>query len=931
MDEIVGRDAELAQIEEFLSSPGLRALVLEGDPGIGKTTLWRWGLERAETLGFQVLTCAAVSSEAQLSYTGLRDLLAHTFDDAASWLPAPQRHALDVALLREEPEGAPPDRGAVAAAFLSTLQALARSHPLLVAVDDVRWLDASSVLVVAYAARRLRDEPVQFFLTARSEEPIQMPQQFERALEEQLRRMRVGPISVGALHRVFRSRLGVVFPRPTLLGLWEASGGNPFFALEIARAVDASGGRLVPGEPLPVPERLHELVEARLEGLTEIAGDVLLAAAALTRPTVALVSAAAPSDAAKQLEQAVAAAVLELDGERVRFVHPLLATGVYSAADAERRRAVHHRLAGLVEDAEERARHLALAAEAPSAEVAELLEGAARLARARGAPAAAAELAEDAARLTPEDRAEDELRRTIAAGGYYFEAGDPERARRLFGAAAQTAAPSPSRAQALWRLARAHVFAADHPAAVRLYGEALVHAGDDVEARIEAEAGLAVAMMRMLDDLPTAARHARAAAELAEAHSLRSALPELIARRALIDGLRGDPDALELATSAVELEQAAQAIGESEGDYFARSLGGASFMRGVLLQWADRLGESRTAFESARERVLELGDESSLPLLGRYVAATSWLEGDWAAAALEAEGAYEIAAQTGQISQQGVLAGVKSLVLAHLGRVDDARAAAEEASRVSAETGAMFGSLLASSALGFLELSLGSPVETDRHLAPLLERLDAAGVREPGAMRFLADEIEALILLGRLDEAETLVSRLDEQARRLDRPSALAAVGRCRGLIEMARGRHDDSLALFRSALAEHDRVSIPFERARTLLGLGTAQRRARHRRLARETLREALTIFDELGAELWANKSRSEISRIGGRAPSAGELTPAEQRVAELVAEGKTNKEVAAILVVADRTVEGALTQIYRKLEVRSRTELARKLSAPG
>jgi DNA-binding CsgD family transcriptional regulator len=198
-------------------------------------------------------------------------------------------------------------------------------------------------------------------------------------------------------------------------------------------------------------------------------------------------------------------------------------------------------------------------------------------------------------------------------------------------------------------------------------------------------------------------------------------------------------------------------------------------------------------------------------------------------------------------------------------------------------------------------------------------------------MRFVPDEIEALILLDRLDEAEALLSRLEEQALMLDRPSALATAGRCRALIAEARGRHDDSLALLRSALTEHDRVPMPFERARTLLVLGTAQRRARQRRLARETMNDALAIFDELGAELWANKARSEISRIGGRARSTRELTPTEQRIAELVAAGKTNKEVAAILVVADRTVESALTQIYRKLEVRSRTELARKLTAPS
>jgi DNA-binding CsgD family transcriptional regulator len=230
-------------------------------------------------------------------------------------------------------------------------------------------------------------------------------------------------------------------------------------------------------------------------------------------------------------------------------------------------------------------------------------------------------------------------------------------------------------------------------------------------------------------------------------------------------------------------------------------------------------------------------------------------------------------------------------------------------------------------ALGLLELSLDRPAETARLATPVRKLLLTGGVREPGAMRFVPDEIEALVALGRMEEAETILDWLERQGRFLDRPSALAAAGRCRGLLAASRGDSDAAFAAFDRALAEHARIAHPFERARTLLALGSTQRRAKKKSAARETLERAEASFDELGAAIWAEKTRSELARIGGRAPSRDDLTPTERRVAELVAQGRTNKEVAALLFVSDRTVEFHLSHVYRKLGVRSRAELARTL----
>lgn len=232
------------------------------------------------------------------------------------------------------------------------------------------------------------------------------------------------------------------------------------------------------------------------------------------------------------------------------------------------------------------------------------------------------------------------------------------------------------------------------------------------------------------------------------------------------------------------------------------------------------------------------------------------------------------------------------------------------------------------SALGFIELTLGNHTEAHRLLGPLCAELIAAGVQEPGEMRCLPDEIEALVALGRLDEADELLTPLEDWARRLERPSALAAAGRCRGLLLAADDDLTGALAALDDAVARYEGVPLPFEHGRTLLALGTVQRRMRRRKAARETLTGALEVFDGLGAALCAEQTRAELARIGGRSAGSGELTLAEERVAALVAEGKSNKEVAAALVLSVHTVEAALTSIYRKLDVHSRTEMARKLA---
>jgi len=259
-------------------------------------------------------------------------------------------------------------------------------------------------------------------------------------------------------------------------------------------------------------------------------------------------------------------------------------------------------------------------------------------------------------------------------------------------------------------------------------------------------------------------------------------------------------------------------------------------------------------------------------------------------------------------------------------RADAARLAALEGLRIAEAADEILLVIPNLAVLGFLELSLGRPAEADAYLSRALELEQAMGVREPAYFRIVPDEVEALVALGRLDEAEALRAPFVEAGRNLDRAWAIATGARCRALVLAARGDLTGASAAADEAVRVHDDLPLPFELGRTLLVRGTVERRAKRKREARDTLTRALEVFDGLGAALWADKARAELARIGGRAPSSLDLTPTEDKVAALVASGSTNREVADALFVSVHTVEANLKRIYRKLGIRSRTELASK-----
>ena len=909
---IIGRDHELEQLGGLVRSlgSGPRVLLIEGEAGIGKTTIWEAGVELASAASACVLAARAAQAEMPLAFTSLADLLDEVREELLPDLPEPQRDALAVALMLAPPSGELPDARAIATAFLGALRTLAEKGPVVVAVDDAQWLDPPSAAALAFAVRRLRSAPVGLLLTLRT--PSSPPLGLGRSPPDlTVERHAIGPMSLAALQRLLRTRLGEVLPRPALRRVHEASGGNPFFALELARALSGRWGELDPGAPLPVPETLGVLLRERLAGLSELTLDVLLRAAlrsdlALPRP-----------GGLEALHPAIEAGVVAVRDGRLAFTHPLLASTLIEMSDPARLRALHLELADTSASAEERGRHLALATDTPDEGIAAELADAARVVAARGAPGTAADLAEQAIRLTPATAGEAAASRAVEASQYAWAAGDAGRAKALLDDANEDA-EGRVRAQALVHLARLQIHAGDRRAAATTYSQAAEQAGDDPALLAQVHEGLAWCLFLTREDVPSAAAHARRAVALADSVGDTVLLGDALSVQAQAEFFQGRG----LPNKAIERALALAPEGTSD----VRVLRQPRMHWAVLLQCADRLDDARELLRQVHANAIETGDDSALPWVLMRLALVELLAGRWDDAAELAESGHELALETFQRPLAAMLLCARGLVYAHQGRSDEARDAAREGLASAVPLGDGVGMSLGRWALGLAELGDGDPAAALGELEVLDAATERAGITEPGATHWIGDLVESLVELERLDDAGEITGRLADRGARLDRDWAVAVAGRCRGLIAAAEGRLEEAVAELEEAVARHERVPVPFDRARTLLALGVVLRRARRRRDAREALERACEEFERLGAARWLDRGRAELARLGGRAPSDGGLTPSEHRIAALVAEGRTNREVAAELVLSEKTVESHLSRVYRKLGVRSRAELAHR-----
>jgi DNA-binding NarL/FixJ family response regulator len=927
---LVGRTRELATVTAFVGAipEGPRALLVEGEAGIGKTTMWLEAVGAAEARGFRVLRARPAESEATLSYAVLADLVGGAFDETRAALPAPQERALATVLLRAETDK-PADGRTTATALVGVLTALAVERPVLLAIDDVQWLDPASDGALGFAARRL-PQGTGLLVTRRSDGSAEAPFGVDRVLPgDRFVRVRLGGLSLAGVHHLVSGRLGILFPRSTLARVADASGGNPFFALEIAQALISRAEEHGLDGPLPIPPRLQSLVADRLSVLSAAAQSVVLAAAALSRPTVRLVVEAmsVESDALAAIVEAEEAGVLVIEHERLRFTHPLLASSVYGSASDRRRRRLHRRLAEVVTDAEERARHLAQSVTEADERVAAEIERAARQVLMRGANDAAAQLFEASCRLTPADRREGLARRRLGQAATRLRAGEHAGARRLAeSAVAAEGLPAALQVEGFELLASIALEGGAVRIATDYVERALAAADDrDVCARLSAR----LVLMSVRFDPVRALELADSAMRLVTPERKPALLGSLLIDRFWAEALLGRGARRELLERGLELEARADPAD------WEQPLGSRGFCppHAVPLIWfacVDDVDATWARHRTEDDWLRARGDERMRAQVLAYPALVELRAGRWDLA----EGYLEQSCEAiGELDASGAYAHPfahpfvwRSLADAYRGRFERARSTLVPLIEERSDDPRWQAASL--DVLGFVEFAAGNHQAADRALTQLQQLHDAIGIKEGLLDRSEPHHIESLVELGQFERAQESLARLVWRGRTLPRLWIDVMLPRARAVVLAADGDLEAALA----ALDELDLAAaskLPFELACALLVKGRLQRRLKQRASAATALGRALEIFDRLGAPKWAEQTRSELARAAPRRRSSPELTATERRVAELAAAGLTNREVAQVAFMSPKTVEANLARVYRKLGIRSRAELGSRMSA--
>ena len=901
--ELIGRESELAAVHTFLDgSGGSRALVVAGEPGIGKTALWSAAIDAAAERGYRVLSARASDAEAQMSFAALVDLL-DGVDLGGLGLPAPQLHALQVALLREAPEGGGPESHAIGVGLLTTLRSLAAHDPILVALDDSQWIDAASATALVFAARRLEREPIMFVAASRPEPRSRLEDALGR---DRLEQLPIGPLSLGGVRRLLWERLGLSLPRPALRRIVDTTLGNPLFVLELGRSLAEHG---VPGigEELQVPETLDGLLGARVESLAEPVRRSLLAVALSADLTPRQLAAIVD---AEDLEAGVEAGVLVMDGDRIRAWHPLLAAVATARSNPSERRSLHLDLAALTQNPELRARHLALARDRPDEDLAAEVAAAALAATARGAWQGAAELGEHALRLTPADSPE-RPKRAFYVCLMLGMVGERERLKRILTKEVEALPPGPDRARLLLVMP---AVVGSNDEICRYFERALEESRTDpaLQAAVLGNLSFNATAIRVAQ-VREAERWAEEALPASRAdHEIeRSVLYALASARAL----RGRP-----------LDDICERFREITGAA-SYVLGSPERIAGARLVWRGELDRARRVLSQLLALSDEGGDVLGYAHMRLHMCELELRSGAWDSVDRLLE---EWAVPT-EREVLGWPAFERCQGLLALGRGDASEAkrwAAEELARGEAVS-VPFHELEALRITGCAELLAHDPTGAAVNLRTVWEHTEREGVEEPGALPVAPDLVEALVELGEREEAGAVARRLRDLSEQQDHPWGLATSARCEAHVLLTAGYNEAAALGLEHAAEAYAALGLRFDRARSLLLLGRAERRHRKWGAARRSLERAEAAFDEMGSAGWVEETRAELARVGARRPApAGRLTPAERRVVELAREGLGNKEIAQTLFVSVKTVEKHLSHAYAKLGVRSRAQLTRGLS---
>ena len=890
-----GRDAECVLVAELLDAARRsesRVLIIRGEPGAGKTALLADARARAD--GMRVLAARGVASESELPYAALHQLLGPILDRLPE-IPAPQGRALGRALGLSDDGGS--ERFLVFAGCLSLLAAAAEDGPLLCLIDDAHWLDAASADALLFVARRLGAEGIAILAGTRTAE--------RGGLDGTgLPSVTLGGLDLAAAASLLEGA-GLPVAAAVREQLVEQTGGNPLALLELPRGLTA--GQLAGTEPLPEALPLSERVESafltRVLVLPEAAQRLLLVAATDDSEHLSTILRAAAEFGAADHELTLIeeAGLLRVVSARVEFRHPVLRSAVYGHAPSAQRREVHRALAAH-SDSDRRAWHLAAATVEPDEEVVAALEATAARAEARAGHLAAARAFERAAELSanPADRG----RRLAAAACAASLAGRDDRAVALAD-------------QALPLLGDSH-----------LLGEL---------ARVRAEA--IVIHGRPADAVPLLLDAARVTADPTQALDLL-----VSATRAGVEA--GIPAVI---AEATELAEAIRPDDEKSSCMRDLLTGQGAMWAGDTERGAQLLGHAIAWTERSDEpRFLAWGSRGAL-FLGQHDRAAELL--DRCAA---------LARERGEVSALATALGLRAFQLLWVNRFDDAGVAASEAAAIARELGATNLIPVPVGVLAWVAAIRGQDDAVAKHVAEVqgiagphglappaslavyaqatldlgrgryqraVDQLMALTEMRPGfgtpvvAIASAPERVEACVRAGRAEDARATLADFERWATHAGPAWAGPSVAVCRALVD-----DDDDAWKAAIALSADAR---PLDAARARLYYGEHLRRNRRRADARTELRLAIEGFEAFGATPWADRATAELRATGETArkrdsASLSQLTPQELQVAQLVGEGMSNKEVAAHLYLSPRTIDAHLRNVFAKLGITRRTQLA-------